>query len=81
MATSCASPTALSSTRGGGQGQDRLPPRPLPTPRRLPKQTLRALQHHDADDALASALARRGWNDVGPRVSLHNVMRPPTRRQ
>jgi hypothetical protein len=60
-ATSCASPTAPSSTRGGRPGQDRFPPRLLLlTPRRPPKRTLRALQHHDVDDAPASALARRG---------------------
>jgi hypothetical protein len=73
MATSCASPTGLSSTHGGRPGQDRFPPRPLLTPQDPPKWTLRALQHPDADDTPASALARRGWNDIEPRVSPHNA--------
>jgi hypothetical protein len=74
-ATSCASPTAPSFTRGGRPGQGRFPPRSLLTPRRSPKRTMRAPQRHDADDAPASALDRRGWNDVGPRASPLNAMR------
>jgi hypothetical protein len=30
-------------------------------------------------DAPASALATRGWNDVGPRASPHNAMHLPAR--
>jgi hypothetical protein len=33
-------------------------------------------QHHDADDAPASAPDRRGWNDIGPRASPLNAMQP-----
>jgi hypothetical protein len=53
-------------------GQGRSPPHPVPTPRRPPKRTPRTPQRHDAEDAPTSALDRRGWNDVGPRVSPHN---------
>jgi hypothetical protein len=76
-----ASPTVPSSTRGGRPGQGRFPPCPLLTPRRPPKRTLRALQHHDADDAPTSTLARRGWNNVEPHMSPHNVTHPPARRR
>jgi hypothetical protein len=38
-------------------------------------------RHHDADDAPASALIRRRWNDVGLHVSSHNATHPLTRRQ
>jgi hypothetical protein len=74
--SSCASPTVPSYTRGGRPGQDRFPPRLLLTPRRPPKRTLRAPWHHDTDDAPASALVRRGWNDVGLRTSPHNATHP-----
>jgi hypothetical protein len=30
---------------------------------------LRALRHHDVDNAPASALARREWNNIEPRVA------------
>jgi hypothetical protein len=81
VATSCASTTATSFTRGGQSGQDRSPPHPAPTPQRPPKRTPWAPWHHDADDASASALDKRGWNDAGPRVQSHNATRPPTRQQ
>jgi hypothetical protein len=68
-ATSCASPTATSFTRGGRPGQARSPSHPLLTPRRPPKRTLWALQHLNAIDAPVSALDRCGRNDDGPRMS------------
>jgi hypothetical protein len=67
MATSCASPTAPSSTRGSPPGQDRFPPCLLLTLQHPHRRTLRALQYPDSDGVLASARARREWNDVGPR--------------
>jgi hypothetical protein len=76
-----ASPTVTSSTHGGRPGQGRSPSHPLLMSRRPPKRMLRAPQHHDADDAPASALDRRGWNDVGPHVSPHNATHPSARRQ
>jgi hypothetical protein len=58
--TSCASPTAPSSTHGGRPGQDRFPPRLLLTLQHPRKQTLRSLQHLNADGVLASASAANG---------------------
>jgi hypothetical protein len=37
------------------------------------KQMLRARQHLDAGGVLASARARREWNDIGPCVLRYNV--------
>jgi hypothetical protein len=83
--TSCASPTAMSFTRGGRPGQDRSPSHPLLTPRRPPERTLRALQHLNADDAPVSAPVsapdRRRRNNDGPRASPHNATRSLTRWQ
>jgi hypothetical protein len=69
------------STRGGQLGQDRFSSRPLPTPRRPPRRMLRALQHPDADDAPASAPAKRGWNGVGSRASPRSATHPLARRR
>jgi hypothetical protein len=41
---------------------------------------LRALQHLDADGILASAHAKREWNDVGPRAPRHEATRPSAKR-
>jgi hypothetical protein len=42
---------------------------------------LRALQHLDANEALASVRARREWNDDGPRTPRNGTTRPPARRR
>jgi hypothetical protein len=79
MTTSCASPTASSFTRGGQLGQARFPPRLLLTPQHPLSWMLRALPRPDAGDVLASARARRDWNDVEPRAPWREATRPPTR--
>jgi hypothetical protein len=65
----------MNFAHGSRPGQDWSPQHPLRTPQRLPKRTLRALQHLDAVDAPVSALGRCGRNDDGPRTSPHNVTR------
>jgi hypothetical protein len=53
----------------------------LLTPQHPHQQMPRALQHLDSDDAPASALAKRGWNDVRLHVSPHNATHPPARQR
>jgi hypothetical protein len=60
-------------------GPGLVPVTPAVDARRPPKRTLRPPQRHNADDALASALDRRGWNDVGPRASPLNATQPLAR--
>jgi hypothetical protein len=51
------------------------------TPRRPPKRKLRAPQHHNADDALASAPDRHGRNGDEQRALPRSATRSPARRQ
>jgi hypothetical protein len=81
MATSCASPTAKSSVRGGRPGQPRSPSHLPLGDQHPPAQMLRAPRHLDAFDAPVSTLDRRGQNADRPRAPPRSVTRSPARRQ
>jgi hypothetical protein len=57
------------------------PPRLLLMLQHQRRQMLQVLQHPDADGILASARARREWNDIGQRAPRYEAMRPSARQQ